>query len=234
MLVMPSSENWTWGSRPDPLWNPDLEGFEGRLRQHESWESCRDNLIADGRRIHDFYFRAVDENADADGGSPAEEIFHDEFLVRSFGDKPDTGRIDVVGVIRDADHADIRAYMAEAFKSTDARLGGQLGGNGWESDTREFKKSGWFFDNIRAASFENFRNEIGEADARNLIFDVHVAPSTKGRNTVRIWMTHPGRGYGREILVEDVTNAELVLLSEMVAGHYALHCRNFGWAISNR
>lgn len=320
MLLLPPSTDWTWGSRPDPLWSPSLEGFEGRVVRHESWAECRVALVAEGRRVHDFYFHVVEgENlCDACGGTggttdyaeflagftaegggrwagwgekpfPEGEfallsevlpghvdttsrtlVDHksfdeeqetlvketvaplraealgiavdcsscgqdawDELLVWSFGDRPDTGRIDVVRAVSEADHEDIRSFMGDAFRAIERRLIEAPGREGWAADEREFKSPGkaWFFDNVRtkftAKVMEEFR-----ADARNLIFDLHVVPTEPGRCDVRIWMTHPGRGYGREFYVENASERDADALARLLSDHYQLHKRNFGWALA--
>lgn len=233
MLVLPSSADWTWGSRQDPLWNPNLEGFEGRVFRHATWTECLRSLIDDGRRVLDFYFQVSEDRSD-DGDESAERLdAGDELLIWSFGDKPDTGRIDIVTMVADVDHASIRSFMIEAFYYTKTRLREENRDIGWEPDDREFKKRGWFFDNLVVSSFEKFKNEVGAADARNLVFDVHVAAAENGRNVVRIWMTHPGRGAGREFRIDDVDNHDLSALSDLMADHLAVHARNFGWALAD-
>jgi hypothetical protein len=318
-----ASTNWTWGARPDPLWNPHLEGFEGRVARHESWEACRDALMSEGRRVHDFYFQISEgEVCDACGGTGygrdyAEFLvgFHvdgggrwagwgsqpfpsaefallcevlpghvdaaiyslaepetlsyeqellvketvgpmraaalgvvsdcercaggldgfDELLVWSFGSAPDTGRIDVVRFVEEEDHKTIRAFMAEAFAKIERRLMSSPGRIGWDANEKGFAPDAgaWFMRSERCATFGKFQQGIGAADARNLLFDVHVVPTTPGRCLIRLWMTHPARGYGREILVEDASRDDAEELAKILSDHYAVHRRNFGWALAS-
>lgn len=322
MKLLPSSSNWTWGSRQDPLWHTHLEGFEGRTLQHATWAECAEALTSGGRRVHDFYFRVVEAVAacgcggtgygpdyaeflsgfqeDGDGrwagwGSgtfsnsefavlaealpghvdhttrtlvdPAslsheQEMFvrealgpmvaasfgvesdcveclrdlgaHDQLLVWSFGETPGSGRIEVVLRVLDEDHEPIRQFMRNAFADVERRLRTAPGRKGWEAEGDDFDAGAgaWFMRNERVSTFAKFLKGVGEADAMNLLFDVHVVPMDRGRCMVRFWITHPARGYGREILVEKATDDDAEALAVFLAGHYEVHRRNFGWALA--
>lgn len=323
MDSFPASTNWTWGARPDPLWNPSLEGFEGRVVKHESWEVCRDALMSEDRRVHDFYFQTAEEEVcdacgetgygrdyaeflqgfHADGGGrwagwgskpfPDDELAllsevlpghvdvargslvepetlsyeqemlvketvgplraealgvesdcercargpdgFDELLVWSFGSTPDTGRIDVVRFVDEEDHVPIRDFMRDAFAQIERRLKSSPGRRGWNVDEKGFapEAGAWFMRSERCATFEKFQQGIGAADARNLLFDVHIVPTMPGRCLISIWMTHPARGYGREILVEGASEDDADALARILSDHYEVHRRNFGWALAS-
>jgi hypothetical protein len=323
----PTSTNWTWGARPDPLWNPNLEGFEGRVTTHESWHDCWAALTYDNRRVHDFYFQVTEEQNvcaacdgtecvrdyaeflegfHADGGGrwagwgygplPTAELdllretfaLHhqtlpssfglttgdertltceqealvketigpmraaaldiaslcgrctdgarswDELLVWSFGDMPGTGRIDVVRLVVEEDHELIRAYMRDSFTKIEHRLISAAGRGGWDVDFGgiDDDTGAWFMRNERVSTFDKFLQGIGAADARNLLFDVHVVPTFPGHCMLRFWMTHPARGYGREILVEKASEEDADALARILSDHYEVHRRNFGWALT--
>lgn len=161
-----------------------------------------------------------------------EETTCDELLVWSFGTTPGSGRIDVVRDVAETEHADIKEFMREAFKDVDVRLRPLPGRAGWDLDERGFDgaERAWFMRNERTPTFETFLKGIGAADDRNLLFDVHVVPTEPGRCMLRFWMTHPARGYGREILVEDASEDDAPALARVLEDHYQVHKRNFHWA----
>jgi hypothetical protein len=203
---------------------PELEGFEGRVADHRTWAECREALLAHGRRVHDFYFRPVE----------AEGHECDELLIWSMGAVPGAGRIDSVRLTDEADHDEIRAFMRDAFFAIRKRLASAPGRGGWDASEREFKeKGGWFFDNVKVPTFDRFLEDFAVADARNLLFDLHIVPMPSGRSMLRFWMTHPGRGYDREILVGEAQQSQADALARLVSDHLAFHRRNFAWALSD-
>lgn len=219
-----SSENRKWDSRPTPLWNPELEGFEGRVAEHDTWEPCRVSLSSSGRRVHDFYFRASEP-----GTKEGEEL-----LIWSIGATPGSGRIDTVRVNDSSERENARIFMRAAFSDIRRRLSSAPGRSGWDSNEREYKtRGGWFFDNIRTPSLSRFAEDFAVADARNLIFDLHIVPMSGGRSMLRFWMTHPGRGYDREILIDETRESEAEAIALLVSDHLALHRRNFAWALAD-
>lgn len=218
------SENRKRDSRPAPLWNPDLEGFEGRVADHNAWEPCRESLGVHGRRVHDFYFRSSEPDA-GEG---------DELLIWSIGATPGSGRIDTVRLSDGADRENARIFMRAAFSDIRRRLVSAPGRSGWDSNEREYKtRGGWFFDNIRTPTLDRFLEDFAVADARNLLFDLHIVPMSGGRSMLRFWMTHPGRGYDREILVDEARESEAEAIALLVSDHLALHRQNFAWALAD-
>ncbi len=218
------SENRQWDSRATPLWKPELEGFEGRVADYRTWDQCREALVMDGRRVHDFYFRSID--TDANEG--------DELLIWSIGATPGSGRIDTVRLDDGTDHENARVFMRDAFSDIRKRLASAPGRSGWDSNEREFKtKGGWFFDNIRTPTLDRFLEDFAVADARNLLFDLHIVPLSGGRSMLRFWMTHPGRGYDREIVVDEVRESDAEAIALLVADHLAFHRQNFSWALAS-
>jgi hypothetical protein len=217
-----SSENRKW-ARPTPLWRPELEGFDGRVANHRTWELCREALVANGRRVHDFYFRSSETDA-----SEGEEL-----LIWSIGATPGSGRIDTVHLDDSTDHENARIFMRDAFSDIRKRLASAPGRSGWDSNEREFKiKGGWFFDNIRTPTLDRFLEDFAVADARNLLFDLHIVPMSGGRSMLRFWMTHPGRGYDREILVDEAQESEAEAIALLVSDHLAFHRQNFALALA--
>lgn len=218
------SENRNWNYRPAPLWNPELEGFEARVAVHNAWELCRESLSSTARLVHDCYFRS--------SGPGAREA--DELLIWSIGATPGSGRIDKVRLNNGADRENARVFMRSAFSDIRRRLVSAPGRGGWNSNEREFKtKGGWFFDNIRKPSLDQFLEDFAVADERNLLFDLHIVPMSGGRSMLRFWMTHPARGYDREIIIDEARESEAEAIALLVSDHFALHRQNFAWALAD-